>query len=47
MIKHGISLVSAVLLQEGFNVWPSEIPSSCELWTIPGYLFILKVIIGH
>lgn len=46
-IKYDISLISVVPLQEGFNEWPSKIPPPCELWTIPGYLFILKEIIRH
>ena len=46
-IKYDISLISAVPLQEGFNEWPGKIPPPRELWTIPGYLFISKEIIGH
>lgn len=46
-IKYDISLISAVPLQEGFNKRPSKIPPPRELWTVPGYLFILKEINGH
>lgn len=46
-IKYDISLIFAVPLQEGFNERPSKIPPPHELWTTPGYLFILKENIGH
>lgn len=46
-IKYDIILISTVPLQEGFNEWSSKIPLPCELWTIPGYLFILEEILGR